>query len=44
MDNIWFSDPFTICFELAGAGLLAFAFWFIKMDLQHRPKKQKKLP
>jgi hypothetical protein len=44
MDNLWFSDPVVICFELAGIALVALTFWFIKMDLQLRPKKLKKLP
>ena len=44
MNEMWFSDPFTISFEVAGIAFVALAFWFTKMDLQHRPKRPKKVP
>jgi len=44
MNEIWLSDPIAIAFAGAGLGIVTLAFWFIKMDLHHRPKRLKKAP
>ena len=44
MNDIWLADPIAIAFAAAGVGILILAFWFIRMDLHHRPKRLKKAP